>query len=183
MRLVILGGPGSGKGTQLQYLRQHLGVPGIAVGEILRQAIASQTFLGQKAQPYVERGDLVPDDVMIQFMRLRLLQADASQGWLLDGYPRTAFQAEELDFVLADFGQELDRALYLELDAATMQVRSQARARADDQPAILEQRLRRFQERTLPILAYYEPRHKLLRVDAARPPEVIAAEILQKLKS
>lgn len=183
MRLVILGGPGSGKGTQLQRLCKHLGVPGIAVGDILRQAIAHQTFLGQKAQPYVEQGDLVPDDVTIQFMRLRLLQDDVRQGWVLEGYPRTAFQAEELDFVLEDFGQQLDRAIYLDLDPALMQVRSQARARADDQPEIIDRRIRRFQERTLPILAYYEPRQKLLRVDASQSPEAVEQEILQKLKS
>ncbi len=183
MRLAILGGPGSGKGTQLRRLCQRWQIPGISVGENLRQAIAKETFLGQKAKAYVEQGELVPDDLMIQFMRLRLLQPDASEGWLLEGFPRTAFQAEELDFVLADFGQQLDAAIYLELDEATMRERSHARARADDQPDIINLRIRRFQERTLPILAYYEPRQKLLRIDAAQSPEAVESEILQKLNA
>ncbi|NJL01458.1 MAG: nucleoside monophosphate kinase [Spirulinaceae cyanobacterium SM2_1_0] len=183
MRLAILGGPGSGKSTQLQRLCIRLGIPGISVGDILRQAIASGSFLGRKAQPYVESGELIPDDLMIQLMRLRLLQDDARQGWLLEGYPRTAFQAEELDFVLADFGQQLERAIYLELDAAIMRERARTRARADDQAAIIERRIYNFQEQTLPLLAYYEPRQKLLRADAAQSPAAVEQEILQKLNA
>nr|WP_199303346.1 nucleoside monophosphate kinase [Oscillatoria sp. FACHB-1406] len=179
--MILLGGPGSGKGTQAQRLRDRYQLPTIAVGDILRDAIAAHTFLGMKAKPYVEKGDLVPDEFMIQFMRMRLLQPDTNNGWILEGYPRTAFQAEELNFLLEDFRQQLDWAIYLKLDEAVMVERSLARSRLDDTQDIIERRLKRFQQRTLPILEYYEPRQKLLTINAALTPEQVEAEILEKL--
>ncbi|MDY7013409.1 MAG: nucleoside monophosphate kinase [Cyanobacteriota bacterium] len=181
MRLIILGGPGSGKGTQSRRLHESLKLPVISTGDLLRHAIAQKTFLGTKAKPYVEKGELVPDELTIQFMRMRLLQPDTNSGWLLEGYPRTAFQAEELDFVLEDFGQQLDRAIYLQLDESVMRQRSLARSRFDDQLDIVQRRIKLFQERTIPILEYYEPRQKLLTVNADQPPELVEQEILQNL--
>ncbi|MBE9116810.1 nucleoside monophosphate kinase [Lusitaniella coriacea LEGE 07157] len=181
MRAIILGGPGSGKGTQSERLSNHLKIPVISTGDVLRNAIASKNFLGTKAKPYLEKGDLVPDELMIQFMRMRLLQPDVSEGWMLEGYPRTAFQAEELSFVLDDFKQRLDWAIYLELDEAVMVERSLARSRDDDQIEIVQRRIRRFKERTIPILEYYEPRQKLLRINANQTREQVEAEIIQKL--
>lgn len=181
VRLVMLGGPGSGKGTQLKRLCSHLQIPGISVGEILRDAIASDTFLGTKAKPYVEKGELVPDELIIQLMRLRLLQADTQNGWIMEGYPRTVCQAEELDFVLEDFGQKLDKAIYLQLDEAVMVERTLARSRHDDTLEIIKRRIELFKERTIPILAYYEPRQQLLRVNGHQPPDAVEAEIRQKL--
>ncbi|HEY9901455.1 MAG TPA: nucleoside monophosphate kinase [Candidatus Sericytochromatia bacterium] len=130
MRLVILGGPGAGKGTQAQPLCRHLGISEISTSDILREAIASQTELGRQAQVYVEKGELVPDPILIEFMRQRLLQDDAAKGngWLLEGYPRTAFQAEELDFLLDDLGQQLDWAIYLQVPESVMMSRSIARS-------------------------------------------------------
>ncbi|NEO27303.1 MAG: nucleoside monophosphate kinase [Kamptonema sp. SIO4C4] len=183
MRIILLGGPGSGKGTQLRRLSEGLQLPSIAVGDVLREAIAQQTRLGTSAQPYIEKGELVPDNVMIQFMRLRLLQEDVSQGWVMEGYPRTAFQAEELDFVLSDFGQYLTTAVYLEVSEGVMQERSQARSRADDTPEVLQRRIQHFRDRTIPILEYYGARGKLLKINAEHPPDTITQEILQKLKS
>lgn len=177
----MLGGPGSGKGTQLKRLCSHLGIPGISVGEILRNAIASDTFLGKKAKPYVEHGELVPDELMIQLMRLRLLQEDTQKGWVMEGYPRTAFQAEELDFVLDDFGQRLDKAIYLQLDEAVMTERSRKRSRHDDTLEIVQRRIELFRERTIPILAYYEPRQKLLEVNGNQSPDAVEAAIMQQL--
>ncbi|MDB9315178.1 nucleoside monophosphate kinase [Spirulina sp. CS-785/01] len=191
MRIILLGGPGSGKGTQLRRLSEALQLPSIAVGDVLRDAIAQQTRLGTSAQPYVEKGELVPDNVMIQFMRLRLLQEDVNQGWMMEGYPRTAFQAEELDFVLSDFGQYLTTAVYLEVSEEVMRERSKARfssgdatrSRADDTPDILQRRIQHFRDRTIPILEYYGARGKLLKINAEHPPDTITQEILQKLKS
>jgi len=129
VRLVILGGPGAGKGTQAQPLCRHLGISEISTSDILREAIASQTDLGRQAQVYVEKGELVPDPILIEFMRQRLLQDDAKgRGWLLEGYPRTAFQAEELDFLLDDLGQQLDWAIYLQVPEAVMMSRSLGRS-------------------------------------------------------
>jgi adenylate kinase len=181
VRLVILGGPGSGKGTQLRRLCSHLPIPGISVGDMLRNAIASDTFLGMKAKPYVEKGELVPDELMIQLMRLRLLQEDTHQGWIMEGYPRTAFQAEELDFVLDDFGQKLDWAIYLQLDEAVTIERSLARSRHDDTLEIVQRRIQLFKERTIPILEYYEPRQKLLKVNANQTPDAVEQEIIQQI--
>lgn len=181
MKLVILGGPGAGKGTQAERLCSHLNIPWICTGEILRQAIANQTQLGIQAQPYVEKGELVPDTTMIEFIRHRLLQSDATGGWLLDGYPRTAFQAEELDFLLDDLGQRLDWAIWLDLPEAVMTSRSVARSRSDDEPEIVQRRIDLFKERTIPILEYYEYRQLLLTINANQSPEKVQQDILKKL--
>lgn len=181
MRLVILGGPGAGKGTLAARLCSQLSIPGIATGDILRQAIATATPLGLQAQPYVEKGELVPDPNMIEFMRQRLLQPDVTAGWLLDGYPRTAFQAEELDFLLDDLGQHLDWAIWLEVPESVLMSRSLERSRPDDLPEIVQRRIDLFQERTIPILEYYEHRQRLLTVNGDQTPEQVQHEILQKL--
>ncbi|HEY9703840.1 MAG TPA: nucleoside monophosphate kinase, partial [Allocoleopsis sp.] len=100
MRIVILGGPGAGKGTQAKLAGEYFRVPALSTGDILRTGIKEGTELGLQALPYVQKGELVPDITMIEFIRQRLLEDDVNNGWILDGYPRTAFQAEELDFLL-----------------------------------------------------------------------------------
>ena len=196
MRLVILGGPGAGKGTQARQLCSQLSISEISTSDILRQAIASQTDLGRQAQVYVEKGELVPDPILIEFMRERLLQPDAAKGrgWLLEGYPRTAFQAEELDFLLEELEQQLDWAIYLQVPESVMMSRSIARSRTskglaftgevrpDDHPEIVQRRLNLFHERTIPILEYYGYRHRLLTINGDQLPEQVQQDILQKLK-
>ncbi|MCT7952038.1 adenylate kinase [Ancylothrix sp. C2] len=183
MRLIILGGPGAGKGTQAQKLCQQLNIPLIGTGDILRQAIIAQTELGQQAQPFVEKGELVPDPTMIEFIRARLLLADAAAGWLLDGYPRTAFQAEELDFLLDDLGQRLNWAIWLEVPEPVLMSRSLARKRPDDQPEIVQRRIDLFYQCTIPIMEYYERRNRLLKINATQPLEKVQQELLEKLHS
>lgn len=183
MRLVILGGPGAGKGTQANWISQHLQIPWVATGDILRTAIANQTVLGQKAEPYVLAGELVPDEIMIEFIRQRLLLADVESGWLLDGYPRTAFQAEELDFLLEDLQQRLDWAIYLNVDYSTLKSRSLQRSRADDTPEIIQRRLQLFEERTIPILEYYSFRNHLLEIDGNQTVQQVQQDILTALNS
>lgn len=213
MRLVILGGPGAGKGTQGQLLCRQLSIPLISTGDILRLAIANQTELGDRAKPYVEKGELVPDSIMIEFMRERLLQTDAAKGWLLEGYPRTAFQAEELDFLLDDFSQRLNWAIYLKVSESVMIKRCSKRSqtgsdntqinsganvaadegkstmtsanspRSDDQPEIVKRRIKLFQERTIPILEYYGYRQRLLTIDAEQAPEQVKLDILEQLSA
>jgi adenylate kinase len=198
VRLVILGGPGAGKGTQARMLCRQLAISEISTSDILRQAIASQSELGREAQVYVEKGELVPDPLLIEFMRNRLLQDDAKgKGWLLEGYPRTAFQAEELDFLLDDLGQRLDWAIYLEVPESVMMNRCLGRthsfqgnrkgnnfvkkSRPDDQPEIVQRRLNLFYERTIPILEYYGYRKRLLTINGDQSPEQVEQEILQNL--
>lgn len=195
MRLVILGGPGSGKSTQARQLCRQLGIVEISSGNILRRAIASQTDLGRKAQPYVEKGELVPDEILIEFMRQRLLQPDTAKGWVLEGYPRTAFQAEELDFLLEELNQQLDWAIYLTVPESVMMTRSversqnyakdsttSAKSRLDDHPEIVPRRIELFHERTVPILEYYDYRQKLLTINSDQPPEQVQQNILHKLE-
>jgi adenylate kinase len=175
--LVILGGPGAGKGTQAEQLCSNLGIPLLAVGDILRGEIAENTDLGKLAVSYVERGELVPDATMIEFFRRRLLLWDVFNGWVLEGYPRTAFQAEELDFLLWDW------AIWLKVPTQVLLKRSLERDRSDDSPEILQRRLDLFEERTLPLLEYYEHRNKLLTVNGDRPPEQVQQDILNTVNS
>lgn len=181
MRLVILGGPGAGKGTQSHRLSQRLQIPGISTGNILREAIASQNPLGMEAEPYVNRGELLPDPMMINFMRSRLVQPDVERGWILEGYPRTAFQAEELDFLLEDLEQPLTCAVYLEISEKVMIKRSLARSLVDDQPDIIQKRIEGFQEKIALLLDYYTGKKKLITLSAEDSPENIEMLILKQI--
>jgi len=181
MRLVILGGPGAGKGTQSHKLSQRLQVPGISTGNLLREAIASQNPLGKEAEPYLNKGELLPDPMMINFMRSRLVQPDCERGWILEGYPRTAFQAEELDFLLEDLEQPLTCAIYLEISEKSMIERSLVRSLVDDQPDILQKRIDSFQERIALLLDYYTGKKKLITLSAEDTPENIEMLILKQI--
>ncbi len=185
MRLVILGGPGAGKGTQANKLCNYFQIPLISTGDILREAIAAGTELGKKAEPYVAKGELVPDMTMIKFVRDRLLQPDTKNGWLLDGYPRTAFQAEELDFLLDTLEQKLDWAIFLNVPEDILMQRCQNREkwRNDDAPAIVKRRIDLFNQRTIPLLEYYEycQRQRLIAVHGEKTPEAVFQEILTRI--
>ena len=191
MKLVILGGPGAGKGTQTQLLCRQLGISEISTGDMLRKAIASQTDLGRQAQVYVEKGELVPDLILIKFIRQRLVQPDAAKGWLLEGYPRTAFQAEELDFLLDELSQQLNWAIYLQVPASVMINRSMQRSsngvvstedvRLDDQPEILQRRINLFHERLPLLLEYYGYHKRLLTINGNQSPIQVQQEILQMI--
>ncbi|QIR39216.1 AAA family ATPase [Tolypothrix sp. PCC 7910] len=199
MRLVILGGSGSGKSTQAQSLCRHFEIPKISTGEILREAMsgdkslalredASRLYvnanlgdLGQYAQPFVEKGELVPDEMMIDLIRMQLTQVNIPSGWLLEGYPRTAFQAEELDFLLEYLGQKLDWAIYLQVPEATMVNRCLGRSLPDEQPEIVQRRIELFYDRTIPILEYYDRRRRLLTINGDQLPEAVHQSILNLL--
>lgn len=181
MRLVMLGGTGSGKGTQTTALSAHYQIPSISTGSILREGIASGTELGKKAQPYVEKGELVPDELMIEFIKQRLLESDASKGWILEGYPRTAFQAEELDFLLNKLDQKLDSAIYLNVTESIMTERALNRGLTDDLPEVIQRRIQGFQDFTVPILEYYEYRGYLLTIDGELSPEAVTDKIISRL--
>jgi adenylate kinase len=158
---------------------------------MLREAIASQTELGRQAQSYVEKGELVPDPILIQFIRQRLSKPDIARCWLLEGYPRTAFQAEELDFLLEELGQHLNWAIYLQVSESVMMSRSLERSRTlqdnainsrlDDQPEIIQRRIDLFHERLPLLLEYYGYHKRLLTINSEQPPEQVQQDILQKL--
>ncbi len=190
VRLVILGGSGAGKSTQAQRLGKFFDVPLVSTGETLREAIygnnQDNTYnelndLVVEAKPYLEQGELVPDEMMIEFIKVRLKQPDVNRGWILEGYPRTAFQCEELDFLLADLGQNLDWAIYLQVSAAVMVSRSLGRLLPDDQPEIVQRRVELFYDRTIPILEYYDRRRRLLTINGDQSPEQVQQNILTLL--
>lgn len=183
VRLVLLGGPGSGRGTQSANLCQNFRIPKISTGDILREAIAKGSNLGNTAQTYVEKGEWVPDSIMIQFMEDRLLERDVENGWILEGYPRTAFQAEELDFLLKRLQQKLPLAIYLEIKESVMLERCLARSGPEDQPEIIKRRIANFQASTIPILEYYDFRGKLLKVNGEQLPDKVTKEILYTIKA
>jgi adenylate kinase len=179
MRLVLLGPPGAGKGTQAGLLAQHHGVPHIATGDIFRENVKGGTQLGRQAQAYMDRGDLVPDDVVNRMVADRLDRPDAAQGFLLDGYPRTVAQAEELDSILQARGAVLDAVLRFVIDEADLVARIAARAdeegRPDDSEEVHRNRLAVYREQTAPLEEYYAAKGLLRDVDAVGTVEEVTA--------
>jgi adenylate kinase len=168
-RIVLLGPPGAGKGTQASRLAEALGVPAISTGDIFRANISGGTELGKMAQEYTSRGELVPDSVTNAMVASRLDQADTSAGFLLDGYPRNVAQVEELDRMLAERGVELDAAVEITADADVVVERLLHRAtvegRVDDTEPVIRHRLEVYAEQTAPISGVYAERGLLRQVD------------------
>lgn len=181
MKLVILGGSGAGKSTQAQRICEHLHIPLISTGAILREEIANNSPLGRNTQSYLQIGDLAPDEIMIECIRQKLVQPNFQDGWVLEGYPRTPFQAEELDFLLDDCQQKLDWAIYLQVPEAVMVNRSLSRCLEDDQPEIVQRRIELFYDRTIPILEYYDRSRRLLTINGDLSPEAVLQEIINLL--
>ncbi len=167
MRLLIMGLPGAGKGTQAQVVAERLGIPHISTGDIFRANLAQGTPLGQLAQSFMDKGEYVPDEVTNDMVKDRLAQADAKAGFLLDGYPRTVAQVEALDSMLS--GQEFDRVLVLEADLEEVVQRLLRRAleqgRTDDTEDVIRRRLEVYQEQTAPLIALYTDRGVVAHVD------------------
>ena len=183
MRLVILGGTGSGKGTQVSKLCENFGCFGVSTSEILRSNVAEGSDLGLQAKSYVEKGDLVPDRLMIQLIKQKLQKISLDQSWVLEGYPRTSFQAEELDFLLKELKQNLNFAIYLKVSEATMEQRSLARGLSDDTPEVIAQRIQSFQKFTIPILDYYQYSDRLITINGEQTAEEVEREITNYLRS
>ena len=158
-RLLLLGAPGVGKGTQAARLVARLGVPQISTGDMLRAAVAAGTAVGREARGYMDRGDLVPDAVVIAVAEERLRQPDTERGFILDGFPRTAEQARALDAILARLGRRLDRCVVLSVGEQTLVDRLRKRAelegRSDDNEATIRNRMRVYREQTQPLIDHY----------------------------
>jgi adenylate kinase len=174
---VLLGPPGSGKGTQAAMLSEKYGIPAIATGDILRAQVASGTPLGRRVKAYLDRGELVPDPLVVDLIQHRLLDPDTQHGFILDGFPRTVRQAQALDSMLAALDRPLDAVLYLQLDPLAVKERLGQRHRSDDLEGIVDHRLDVFLDRTAPLIRYYNDHGKLKVIDGAQPPEVVAASI------
>jgi adenylate kinase len=190
VRVVLLGPPGAGKGTQAQVIAQRLGVPAISTGDIFRANVSGQTELGERAKAYMDAGDLVPDEITVAMVKDRLAEPDAKSGFLLDGFPRTIAQAEQLRESLGQLGHSLDRVLELVVDEEELVRRLSGRRmlvdgemiqRDDDKPETVRHRLQVYREQTEPLSGFYESAGQLSRIDAIGEVEEVTARAMTAL--
>ena len=185
MRVLLIGPPGAGKGTQAARIAAHFDLARIATGDLLRQEVASGSELGRTAKAYIDRGDLVPDEVVIAMVRDRVVKANAKGGYILDGYPRTLAQAEAAYRWAKARGVPFDLALFFEIGTDELLARLAGRAReegrSDDTEETVRHRLEVFRRQTYPLLAYYQRRGILVRIDAVGPVDAITERILAAL--
>lgn len=169
MRLVLLGAPGSGKGTQAARLKDHLQVPHISTGDLLRAEVAAGSKLGLQAKEVMARGDLVSDEILLGMLEDRFSRPDTRNGFILDGYPRNLAQADALDALLARIGQPMDYAVQLEVDnehiVERLAGRAKAEGRADDSPEAVRNRLAVYDEQTAPVVDFYRQHGQLTVVN------------------
>ncbi|MFD0902286.1 adenylate kinase [Actinomadura sediminis] len=212
MRIVLVGPPGAGKGTQAQFIASHLSIPKISTGDIFRANVSGGTDLGRKAKEYMDRGDLVPDEITIAMVRDRLAEDDAQGGFLLDGFPRNVPQAETLKKILDEFGVRLDIVLELVVDEDEVVRRLSGRRtctkcekiwhvdfddkqddicddcggrlfqRDDDKEEVVRHRLEVYKEQTEPIVQFYGDEGILVRIDATGPVDEVTARALDALR-
>lgn len=180
-RLILLGPPNSGKGTQARRIGQRLHVPVISTGDMLRQAVADGTQLGRRVKAILEAGKLVDDGTMAELVRERLDRPDAADGFLLDGYPRTLAQAETLDRILEERDHDLDAAVLIEVPEEELVERGLGRGRSDDTEEVLRRRLRVYREQTAPLIGYYKASGILHSVDGVGPIEEVTRRIFAAL--
>ena len=185
MRLVLLGAPGSGKGTQAELLRTELGVPHVSTGDLLRAAVKAGTPLGLQAKSVMEAGKLVSDEIVLAMLEERLARPDAAAGFILDGYPRNLAQCEALERVLERIGQPLEVAIKLdvphELIVERIAGRAEKEGRKDDTPETVRERLRVYAEQTEPVAAHFAAIGKLTTVDGVGELADVSRRILAAL--
>ena len=186
MNILLLGIQGSGKGTQAKRIAAEYDVPHIATGEILRKEIADRTPLGREVKDVLDRGDLVSDETMVAIIRSRLAQADADNGFVLDGFPRTMAQADALDDMLAEIGKPLTIVFELQVpdDVARQRMRKRAReeGRSDDTDEAIERRLELYHRETEPIVQHYRVRGNLVGIHGVGTVDEVFAEIQDALE-
>lgn len=213
MRIILLGPPGAGKGTQAQFITEVFNIPHISTGDIFMKNITQGTELGKKAKEYMDRGHLVPDEVTIDLVRNRLKEEDTLNGYLLDGFPRTVHQAEVLLRITEEMGKSLDAALLINVPASYIKERMPGRRicpscgttyhvefnppkrsgicdlcqgeliqRRDDLPEAVEERLKVYEEHTLPLIGYFKERELLVSVDGTREISEVSRDIAETLK-
>ncbi|WP_346844911.1 adenylate kinase [uncultured Rothia sp.] len=185
-RLLIIGPPGAGKGTQAVKISEQLSIPAISTGDIFRKNIKEETELGKEAKSYIDAGNLVPDSVTNNMVRSRLAEADAQDGFLLDGYPRNIEQVHELDTILAENDQEIDLVLLLIADNDELVERLLGRAaeqgRTDDNEEVIRHRLEVYEKETAPLLSIYRERGLIREVNGLGEINEVTDRLLAALK-
>ncbi len=182
MRMILLGAPGSGKGTQAAILAERIGVPSISTGEMLREAVAAGTELGNKVKEIMSTGELVDDNTMADVVQERLGQSDAAAGFILDGYPRTLAQADTLVSILQDRNWSLDVVVHIEVPEEELIKRALARQRADDQEEVIRQRQRVYRQQTQPLIDHYDVQGMLCRIDGHQAIDEVAESMVSALE-
>ncbi len=184
-RLLLIGTPGAGKGTQAQRLSETFGIPAISTGDIFRHNVKNETELGKQAKAFMDRGEYVPDSLTNDLVRDRLSHADAADGFLLDGYPRTADQVAELDDILAEKAQHLDAVVMLSADVDEVVRRLLNRAveqgRTDDTEEVIRHRLDVYEEQTAPLISVYAARNLVVTVDGLGEVAEVTNRIVEAL--
>jgi len=191
MRIILLGPPGAGKGTQAARIVERFGIPQLSTGDMLRAAVAAGTPVGRKAKEIMERGELVPDDVVVGIVAERIAQDDAKNGFILDGFPRTVAQAEAFDAMLAEKGLRLDGVIEFKVDEGALVKRIESRAaqtkargepvRTDDNPDVFKTRLEAYRVQTAPLSAYYRSKGALKSVDGMKSIDEVTGQVFDKL--
>jgi adenylate kinase len=176
-RFILFGPPGAGKGTQAALLSEQLSLPHISTGDLFRAAVHEKTVLGLKVQAFLDQGELVPNEVVIDMIQDRLSQADSKNGWLLDGYPRSVPQALALDALLDALDQSIDQVINLKVSDEFLLERLLGRGRKDDTEEVIRRRLQVYQDQTAPLIQLYRDRDQLTDIDGSAPVEVVTASI------
>ncbi|HEY2262918.1 MAG TPA: adenylate kinase [Streptosporangiaceae bacterium] len=183
MRLLLIGAPGAGKGTQAEKLSKHFGIAHISSGDLLRQHVKDQTTIGQTIKQYVDAGDLVPDAVVMDMLRKPVVAAAEAGGYVLDGFPRTVDQAKAAFETARELGVEVQAAVHLDVPDEELIRRLLARGRgSDDTEDVIAHRLEVFRDMTIPLLDYYAGREWMFTVDGAQTPDKVHEDIVGRLQ-
>ena len=184
MIIILLGPPGSGKGTQANFIQSKLSIPHLSTGDILRQSVQNETNLGIKVKDIMAEGKLVSDDLVLGVIKERISQSDCDQGFILDGYPRNIVQAESLNIVLKDINRNIDRILFLDVDFAVLQSRIESRSkenneqkRVDDTSEVLIKRLDEYRSQTAPLSEYYKKDKKFKKINGMKSISEVSLDI------
>ena len=184
MIIILLGPPGSGKGTQANFIQNKLSIPHLSTGDILRQSVKNETDLGNKVKNIMAKGELVSDDLVLDVIKERVSQSDCDQGFILDGYPRNIAQAESLNILLKDINRNIDRILFLDVDFAALQSRIELRSkenneekRADDTSEVLIKRLYEYKSQTAPLSEYYSNDKKFKKINGMKSISEVSHDI------
>jgi adenylate kinase len=183
VRVLLIGAPGAGKGTQAARIARHFGLTHISSGDLLRRHVKDETTIGRQVAEYIDRGDLVPDAIIMDMLYKPVMAASAAGGYILDGFPRTVEQAEAAYAVAGELGVQVQLAVHIEVSPEELARRLKARGRGeDDSDSVISHRLKVYQDKTMPLLAYYAEREKLVTVNGGRPVDEVTWSIVVQLQ-